>query len=318
MKRLPHIVTAVLGLLLLILIMSLANEPEVSAMNQPLIIVLSSSQLEPYLQAVKGFKKRVKDQFPEARIDTFFLGQDSTKNLVTMQKIDNNQPDVLFTLGSKATRKVQTVHPDRPQVVTMILDGLILEQSKQATGVFLNFPPAVHLNWLRRLLPNAKRVYLLYNSQENSTLYTEIKKAATVHQLEIYGVPVDTISQLPAALNSVGRQADILLGLPDQTVYSGKTAKVILLSTFRNRIPFAGLSRYWVKAGALYALDWDYHDLGRQCGEMTCRILMGDAVSDIAPAPPDKVRYIINMKTADYLKLTIDPTLVQEAAEVFQ
>lgn len=317
MKHLPHILTT-LGILILILIISLASEPEVPAMNQPEITILSSSQMEPYLQVVKGFEKLVKLRFPDTIINTFFLGPDPQKNQATMEKVQKNNPDILFTLGSKATQEIQSVHPDRPQVVTMILDSLFFEQSKQATGVFLNFPPEIHLRWLRRMLPEVKRVYLLYNPRENDTLLAEIEKEAGAYQLEIHGVPVDTVSELPAALKSIGRQADILLGLPDQTVYSSKTAKAVLLSTFRNRIPFVGLSRYWVKAGALYALDWDYDDLGRQCGDMVCRILEGTDVSDIAPTPPDTVRYIINMRTAEHLRLTIDPTLVLEAAEVFQ
>ncbi|MFO0732606.1 MAG: ABC transporter substrate binding protein [Nitrospiraceae bacterium] len=51
------------------------------------------------------------------------------------------------------------------------------------------------------------------------------------------------------------------------------TAEPILLSTFRNKIPLAGLSTSWVKAGALYALDRDYLDIGSQCGEIAGKIL---------------------------------------------
>ncbi len=318
MKRLAHILSIALRLLPLILVLSLAIEPDLPAMNRPAITIVSSSQLDPYLLVIQGFSKLISHHFPEASVDTFFLGPDMKKNRATLQEIENKQPDVFFTLGTKASQEVQTLHPNRPQVVTMILDDLVLKQSKQTTGVILNFPPEVHFSMLRRLLPDAKRVYLLYNPKKNDSLFARMEKEADTYQLELYGLPVETVSQLPAALKSVGRQADMLLGLPDQTVYSSKTAKAVLLSTFRNRIPFAGLSRYWVKAGALYALDWDYQDLGRQCGEMAYRIMDGTAVSDIAPTPPATVRFVINMKTADHLRLNIDPSLIREAAEVFQ
>lgn len=318
MKRLVHILSIALRLLPLLLVVSLAIDPDLPARNRPSITIVSSSQLDPYLMAIQGFRKLTNHHFPEAKVDTFFLGPDVKKNRVTLQEIKNKEPDIFFTLGTKASQEVQILHPSRPQVVTMILDDLVLKQSKQTTGVFLNFPPEVHFSMLRRILPEAKQVYFLYNPKENDSLFARIAKEADTYRLELYGVPVETVSQLPAALKSVGRQADMLLGLPDQTVYSSKTAKAVLLSTFRNRIPFAGLSRYWVKAGALYALDWDYQDLGRQCGEMAYRIMDGTDVSDIAPTSPATVRFVINMKTADHLRLTIDPSLVREAAEVFQ
>ena len=318
MKRLPHIGTPPLHLLPLTLIMLLIAYPHASARNRPAIIIVSSSQLKAYHLVIQGFQKLINQQIPEAEVETFFLGPDLPKNRVTLEKIKSKTPTLLFTLGTKATQEIQAIHPERPQVVTMVLKDSILKQSTQATGVVLNFPPKIHLSWLQRLLPDANRVYLLYNPQENRTLFAEMKQAADGYQLELHGIPLESVSQLPAALKSVGRQADILLGLPDQTVYSSKTAKAILLSTFRNRIPFAGLSRYWVKAGALYALDWDYQDLGRQCGEMASRILTGTPVADIPPVPPRTVRYVINMKTADHLRLNIAPSLIQDATEVFR
>ncbi|MBU0947047.1 MAG: hypothetical protein KJ804_15655 [Proteobacteria bacterium] len=319
MKRLFPLLRNTLRLLPLILVLSAASlVSEVPARPQPLILIVSSSQLPPYQQVVQGFNNSLKQRFPEALINTFFLDHDLMKTQATLLQIKTRHPDTLFTLGTKATQEMQAMFPDRPQVVTMILDGQLLEHSQQSTGVVLNFPPKVHFDWLRRLLPEAKRVCLLYNPAENAPLFAELEKAAKNSQLELYGIPVERLAQLPAALKSVSRHGDILLGLPDKTVYSSKTAKAILLSTFRNRIPFAGLSRYWVKAGALYALDWDYLDLGRQCGEMMVQILEGTAVADIAPAIPAAVRYVINMKTAEHLRLTLDPSVVQEATEVFQ
>ena len=47
-----------------------------------------------------------------------------------------------------------------------------------------------------------------------------------------------------------------------------QTAEPILLSTLKNKIPLVGLSSSWVKAGALYALDRDYVDIGLQSGEL--------------------------------------------------
>ncbi|MCD6581287.1 MAG: hypothetical protein J7K90_05755 [Desulfuromusa sp.] len=56
-------------------------------------------------------------------------------------------------------------------------------------------------------------------------------------------------------------------------VLNPKTAKNILLFSFRNKIPFIGLSNAWVKAGALYALERDYDDIGQQSAEQCVQVL---------------------------------------------
>ena len=110
----------------------------------------------------------------------------------------------------------------------------------------------------------------------------------------------------------------MLWGLTDQLVLSPQTAQAILLFSFRNRIPFTGLSKSWVKAGALYALDRDYADIGAQCGEMALQILRGASTSSLPPARPRKLKYVVNLRTADRMKLKIPESLVDGADQVFR
>lgn len=317
MGHLRHILLNVLGGLLVIGTLLLVPGVARAGDKEPLVVVLSSSQSEPYQQVVDGFWQQLHHQYQETKGYTYFLGPDLRKNRELMAEIDSREPDLLFTLGSMATKEVQAAYPNKPLVATMVLDEQLLSQGKQTTGVTLRFPAKVHLDGLRRILPDVRRIYLLYNPAENAAMFKEFEKEAKPMGLEIHGLAVESVAQLPAALKSVGRQADMLLGLADQTVYSSKTAKAVLLSTFRDRIPFAGLSRSWVKAGALYALERDYADLGRQCAEMVCQILDGTKVADVVPVSPERVLYVINMKTAKHLRVIINPSLVKEAAEVF-
>ncbi len=68
---------------------------------------------------------------------------------------------------------------------------------------------------------------------------------------------------LPQALANLPNAVDVILAIPDTTVYTQQASKALLLFSFRNRIPLIGLTEAWVKAGALYALEWDYEELGR-------------------------------------------------------
>ena len=136
--------------------------------------------------------------------------------------------------------------------------------------------------------------------------------------IELIAQPVNVPQDLPRALKGLARRVDVLWGIPDAVVFSRKTAKAILLFSFRNRIPLVGLSGAWVMAGALYALERDYRALGAQCGEMAWKILAGEPVGSMPSALPRKVAYSLNQKTARHVKLELAKDLVRGAKQVFE
>ncbi len=72
-----------------------------------------------------------------------------------------------------------------------------------------------------------------------------------------------------------------------------------------------------VKAGALYSLDWDFQDLGMQCGEMAVKILRGNYPVSRAEYPR-KLKYSINLKTASQMKVTIPEKVLLGSDQVFK
>jgi putative ABC transport system substrate-binding protein len=173
------------------------------------------------------------------------------------------------------------------------------------------------LQWLQRFLPQKKIVGVLFNPKENGDKIETATKLASDLGLRLIARAVETPQDLPDALENLARQIDVLWGIADQTVLSPQTAEAILLTAFRHRIPFVGLSMSWVKAGALYALDRDYLDLGAQCGEMALQLLQGAQASALPPIAPRKVVYSLNLKTASYMKVDIPEALIKGAQQVF-
>ena len=101
-------------------------------------------------------------------------------------------------------------------------------------------------------------------------------------------------------------------------VLSRQTAKAILLTSFRNKVPFIAPSSAWVKAGALYSLEVDYNDIGVQTGEMADSVLRGKRVGSITPQEPREVRYSLNLRTAEHMRLKFSGDIVSGAAQVFE
>jgi putative ABC transport system substrate-binding protein len=207
---------------------------------------------------------------------------------------------------------------DLPIVAGLVLNADDLSKATNATAVVLEFPVETELRYLQRLLPGQHNVGVLFHPSENQARIDAATRAAAVLGLTLYARKVESPKDLPDALDSLNRRADVLWGVADQIVLNPQTVKPILLFSLRNRIPFVGLSATWVKAGALYALDRDYKDVGRQCGELALKILQGTLPSALPPVPPRKVVYSVNLKTARLLKLDMGGEVLQAAQSVIE
>jgi putative ABC transport system substrate-binding protein len=281
------------------------------------IAAIVSQDALPYEEALAGFRSHMERQAEgaPAQIDVYLLHGDAAGVDAALQSARRDRAQVLLTLGSLATQAAVRQVKDIPIVAGLVLRTEDLDASN-ATGVVLEFPVETELRWLQRLLPGQRNIGVLFNPAENQGRIDLAARAARDMGLTLHARRVETPKDLPGALESLSSRADVLWGVADQVVLNPQTVKPILLFSLHNRIPFVGLSATWVKAGALYALDRDYGDIGRQCAEMAAKILQGTAPRSIAPASPRKVVYSINMKTARILKLDIQSGLLQGALAV--
>jgi len=315
-----HVVTAPLGVAVVALLF-LGWRATVSTASPPApeITVLLSRDEPPYRQALAGFTAYLQKQGIGAHLAVQTIERGGADPPSSGPGGERATPTLIFALGSPATRVAMGLTADSPPVVAgLILDGSEVRGAVNATGVALEFSPAISLEWMRRLLPRCKRVGVLYNPEQNEARVRAAAAAVNGMGMELVAREVGSPQALPGALNSLSRTIDVLWGMPDRVVLSPEAARPILLFSFRNRIPFVGASTAWVKAGALFCLTWDYQDIGAQCGELAGKLLRGTAAADLPPASPRRVLYALNLKTAQQMKIEFSEEVVRGAHEVFE
>lgn len=281
------------------------------------VVVISSRDALPYQQIQAGFEQRMSELGEEVTYWRLPLDVDSKKAAGLLRWLEQEKPDLAFTLGTPAAKVAARALKDRPIVASMVLDDEVFGAYSNATGVLLSFPVESQLEVLRKICPDFRRIGLIYHSADNP-LFTELTKLASSYGVQLTDGRIEAPKDLPVVLRRLAKGVDAYWVLPDSVVSTPQAAKAILLSSFRNRIPVIGPSAPWVKAGALYALDWDYIELGSQSAEIAQQLLKGVAVGSISPAYPRSVRYALNLKTAKHMKMSIPATLVEEAKEVFR
>ena len=103
----------------------------------------------------------------------------------------------------------------------------------------------------------------------------------------------------------------------DDAMFTSHREKLVELAT-RYRIPGAYGFREFVDLGGFLALGPSYSDLYRRAGSYLDKIIKGARPADLPVEQPSKFEFILNLKTAKALGLTIAPALVARADEVIE
>lgn len=278
----------------------------------PLISVLLSHNAAPYEETLDGIKEALAQSSLPNRIEVFRLNGDARNADKALEDAKSQKGNLIVSIGSIATSAALKKVENIPVIAGLVLNRQEIKDKSNVTGVSLEFPVDLQLQWLSRILPDFKNVGTIY-SPHFAQRIMEAHPIAQKLGLRLHAESITAPSQLPFALDSLAKRAEVLWAIPDEMVFNHETAKHFLLFSFRNRIPVVGLSDAWVKAGALYALGWDFKDMGMQCGEMAAAVLKGAPPKSIPLASPRKVRVVLNLRTAQALKIKIPDQIVWSA-----
>lgn len=282
------------------------------------IAILTSQEEDPYKDVVKGFQSFLAQQGVAAAIDEYPLHGDILRAKQAVHEGQQRGVRLFFAVGTLATQAVLSEVKEVPVVAALTANAEVLQKAGNATGVTIDFPEATQLAWMQKFLPEQKNIGVLFNPQKNASKVATLTQTVQEFGIRMVTQEVTTAKEVADAFSSLATDVTVLWGIADQTVFSPETTEDILLFSFRNRIPLIGPSPLWVKAGALYALDRDYRDIGLQCGEIAQKILQGTKISTLPPTTPRKVSYTLNLKTAHHMKLSIAQSLIDGAQQVFK
>ncbi len=317
MSSLLHRVALSLGRVALALPLLIFGLGDYAAAGDRIAVVMSSRE-QPYEAALAGFQSYLRKSGIQAEYEIYDLGGRQNAAVIAVANLKKTRPRVIAVLGSLAAAAVLRDIKDIPVVAFLVLRADSIAGSANATGIVLEFPPDVHFTWQQRIIPGVRTVGVIYDPRQNQARVDAAIRFAEQLQLKVEARPVQAPHDVPAALDYLSKRADVIWGVPDSIALAPQIAKHMLLFSFRNSIPFIGPSSQWVKAGALYSLDGDYADIGRQAGGMAEKILNGTPPASLPQETPRTVRYSVNLSTARQMKIVLAADLVQGAQQVFR
>jgi len=296
----------------------LTHQPLSAVAALPKVVVVLSQESSPYADMVQGFRASLAGAGVQTQIEIHNLKGNSENAPNVLRPFKNEPPAMFLTVGSLATQAVLAEHEEVPVIASLTAHLEKFKKRGNLTGVGLEFSLESQFDAMRRILPELATVGVLYSPKENQETIDSALNLAKKLGVKLVPKPVETPRAIPDALEGVANNVDLLWGISDQVVLSPQTAEPILLFSFRNKIPFAGLSTPWVKAGALYALERDYSDIGSQCAEIAVKILNKAAPRMIPVVSPRMMLFSLNLKSARTMKIDLPGPVIDGARHVFQ
>jgi putative ABC transport system substrate-binding protein len=175
------------------------------------------------------------------------------------------------------------------------------------------------LQLLKEALPGVSRMAILWNAGNPgiALLVSETEAAGSQLGTQLQVLGVQRLDELDGALEAAARQgAGALLVLEDQWLASHPA--LILDLAAKSRLPVMSQFREFTEAGGLLAYGPSDHELFRRPAVYVDRIFKGAKPADLPIEQPTKFEFVINLKTAEALGLTIPQSVLQQATEVIQ
>ena len=175
------------------------------------------------------------------------------------------------------------------------------------------------LGLLHELLPGAKRFAVLINptSPNAEPLIMEARTAAAALGLPVDILTASDIEGIDAAFASLAQSRPDALMVAGNTLFGNRRVQIVTLATHQ-RLPTIHLSRAGAQEGGLMSYGPLQNDSAHQLGLYTSRILKGAKAGDLPVIQEAKFEFVINLKAAKALGISVPPTLLARADEVIE
>ncbi len=283
------------------------RRPEVQAsVGKGTIAVLYPNVSEPFRSAFTGMiqgieertRLRVRSYPVEAGMDTAELNA----------QLKRNSTKVVIALGRQGLGVASQLDRD---IVVLVGGALLLSDAEivNLNGISLTPDPALLFARMRALLPEVRRVIVVYDPRKTEWLLRLAREAARAQGLELAAYEARDLSQAAHLYSSLfagadSKRAAIWLPHDTTTVEESTLLPLILKESWNSGVPIFSSNVLHVKKGALFAMSPNNVELGRSLANSALGLMAGEARRK-GVQPLRELHTAINLRTASHMGLHI-------------
>jgi putative ABC transport system substrate-binding protein len=236
--------------------------------------------------------------------------------------------NIIVTSGPSATRPAKEATSTIPIVMAFdtdpVANGFVASLARPGgniTGLSILGPElsGKRLELLKEVVPKLSRVAVLGNSTfpGNAQMLRETELAADAFRVKVQYLDVLAPKDIETAFRSAGQgRAEAVLVMGSGVLSSQQ--KQIADLAIKSRLPASYLQTEYVEAGGLMSYGASLTDLARRAATYVDKILKGAKPADLPVEQPTKFEFVINLKTAKQIGLTIPPNVLARADRVIR
>jgi putative tryptophan/tyrosine transport system substrate-binding protein len=236
--------------------------------------------------------------------------------------------DVIVVESTGAGRAIKQATRTIPIVMAVVGDpvgsGLVTSLAHpggQVTGLSLMTADlsAKRLQLLKEAVPRLARLAVLWNPETpfHTKVVPELQAAAPSLAVKLSLLPVRAAEELRPAFLVVSQARAQALYVLDDPIFFAQRALLLELAS-KARIPAIYAQREFAQEGGLMSYGVNFGDLFRRSAGYVDKILKGTKAGDLPIEQPTKFEFVINLKTAKALRITLPESIVLQADEVIR
>ena len=234
--------------------------------------------------------------------------------------------DVVLTDGNLGIRTARQATTTIPVVFTLaddpVADGIVASMGRPGanlTGLTTQSgqEEAKRLQLLREIAPSMTRVAVLWPTAVAARFW-QVEAAAPAMGLQILSLLLDRPDDLDAILTSaIAGRAEGLIVIGAGGLFGPLVPQIVEFAA-QNRLPSTSATPSYARAGGLVAVGPNTPDLYRRAAAYVDKILKGANPGELPIERPAKFEFVVNLKTAQAIGLTIPQSVLEQATEVIQ
>ena len=241
------------------------------------------------------------------------------------RKFVGDQPDVIVAISTPSAQALLATTKNIPIVFSAVTDPVAGQltpswdaSGTNVTGVSNALDLTKQAEMIRRILPQAKRVGVVYNPGEanSATVIKQLRELLPKYGMTLVEAAAPRSVDVATSARSLLGKVDLFYTNNDNNVMSAYESIVKVANDAK--VPLLSADTDSVKRGAVAAYGIDYHELGLQTGAMVLRILNGEKPGAIKPETGSTLRLFVNTGAAEKQGVALPPDLIQSAQQVFR
>ena len=236
--------------------------------------------------------------------------------------------DVIVTTGTPAVRAIKSASATIPIIFAVIShpveNGIVASFARpggNVTGLIILTEElsGKRLELLKETVPNVTRIGVLSDltNPTQALEWKEILAAAQVLGVKLRSLGLRSSNDFDSAFKAALRERALaLITLPQPLMNSHRN--LIVGFAAKNKLPAIYPAPEFTDAGSLMYYGPVYTELFRRAATYVDKILKGAKPADLPVEQPTKFEFIINLKTAKQIGLTIPPNMLARADRVIR